>query len=256
MEYVLTFLALLATLFGLGGKTFENGRPTIYGWLVGISAILVCCFTLYQHYLKNIEMKKRESVACTQLLRGIHGVVSPFAHMLADVDLRKHQNQSGITETNTAMKNFVSVKQENLKDINPNFFMKLLPLSDYMNILDGYKINDYTIVLNGERGPTWMALFANTALHGIKEMDDVLSAFSGSMDANIIAALKQFRNAWLTKRIEKLSEPLKYNINPSVSLGRYLKFDETMPGESRTILEEFVKRAKNAHGLCAERLKT
>jgi hypothetical protein len=154
MEYILAVLALVATMIGVFGKTSESGCPTILGWVVGTVAVLVCALTIVQHFNKQPEERKVAAVAYTKVLRSLHGLLEPFAILVADVDLKDMVPGTGPTPVNKRVFEFASAREDQLVSKDLLSIYELLPqLLKHEATLQSYALGDRTSVL-GRTSPT------------------------------------------------------------------------------------------------------
>ena len=247
MDYALSLFAFLAAIVGIVGKTWDRGRPTPIGWVALVSVLLAFLFSVAQHYNDRREAQKIKVLACLQVLRGTSGLIAPFAILVADVDLRKKAQGTGATPLSKRIKQYLSLKDTQLAVEGMKIFGDLPLLLRYTEILKRLNLNDYTMVLNRNRGPRWRELFETTAIKGIRELDAVLSSYSSVMDSIEIQAIQQLRNVWLTQRIENLSK-----ISKTISLYNFLKVNKkTNKQNQKNIYEEFLESAKNTTKICS-----
>lgn len=250
MEYILAVLALIATMVGILGKTSKSGRPTLLGWVAGSVALLVCVLTVVQHFNKQREERKIAVVAYTKVLRSVHGLVTPFAIMVADIDLKRMVPGTGPTPVNKRVFAFSSAREDQLVSKDLLSIYELLPqLLQYEAILRSYTLADRTSVL-GQSSPRWSELFQRTALRALQELDPTMSTYRSVMDSSAVAAVERLRGAWLVQRITHLSES-----PPETSLGGFLHLFDAIPGAPAPIYKDFLSAAESAHRLCREKLE-
>jgi len=249
MEYILAALAFVATVVGIVGKTWKSGRPTPLGWAASVVAFLVLVLSVGQQIHKEREEKKIAAVAYERALRSIHGLVEPFAIILADIDLRNKEPGTGPTELNGQLFRYANAREDQVGSKDLLEVYKLLPkLVTYEQTLDSYKVGDRTLVL-GKTSPQWNELFERTAERSFQELDSTMGTYRSVMDSPAIAAIERLRNDFLVQRLNHIQEE-----QPEASLGHFLHLTDRLEGAPAPIFEDFLGAAESAQRLCRDRL--
>lgn len=249
MSYALSVLAFFATIIGVVGNTWKDGKPTVVGWIAIVLACAALALLLVQNYERDKERKMLGDLACEQVLRGTFGLLTPFAVLLANADLEKKVPGTGPTQLNSRIFEYLNMPNDSLDSHVMDIFPDLPSLLDHTDSLDTYSLQSYVRVLNGNRRVTWKSLFETTAIKGIAELDAALSFYSSVMDVETIDATQHLRTVWLTQRIENLP-----TVDISMKLSEFLHLDQKEEKhDSLTIFEQFVQASKRTSALCSGR---
>ena len=247
MSYVLSVVAFVATIIGVAGNTWQGGRLTVIGWLVIGLALTTLTLTIVQIREQDRNRRHIADVACEQVLRGTHGLIAPFAILLADADLAKMVPGTGPTELNSRIEKYLRLNNSELSSNEVGIYEDLPSLINHFPLIMSYSLQDSAGILNHKNN--WGNVFRTTALKGIDELDKALSSYSGFMDVEIIEATQKLRNVWLIQRIENLNE-----LESSIRLNEFLQLDKKKSEQEKlTFFEEFYHAARSTAELCSER---
>jgi len=256
MEYLLAFLAFIATVVGVVGKTWKSGRPTLVGWIAGSVALLVLVLSVVQHYRREQEQKKIAEIAYLKVLRSVHGLLEPFAILLADIDLRKKQPGTGPTELNQQLFRFANATEADLRSEQMVSVFKLLPqLSNHFDDLKynpaawrSYALEGRPTVLNRTR--TWREVFRNSALPALNELDRTIGAYQSVMNSKSVTSAERLRGAWLVQRIARLPET-----GTDEPLLNFFHLDDRKPDMKIFFYEDFLQTAEAAWRAALDELR-
>jgi hypothetical protein len=249
VEYILAVLAFIATIVGIVGKTWKGPHPTLLGWVAGAVALLALTLSVVQQFNKQQAERKIASVAYLNVLRSIHGLVEPFAILLADIDLRRAEPGTGRTELNKKLFDFANAKVEQVDSEELlSVYVPLSRLLEYVSALKSYSLDDQTLVL-GRTSPTWRKLF-QTAVPALTGLDNTMSTYRSVMETSCILAIERLRSVWLVQRINHLDMG-----QPQDSLDGFLHLSDTLQDTSTPIYNVFLQASEAAHRACRDKLE-
>lgn len=242
MEYVLAALAFVATVVGIRGDTWEAGRPTLVGWIAGTLALVVLVLSVVSHFQQQREQAKIAEVAHIKVLRSIHGVLEPFAIMLADSDLRRKVPGTGPTELNTQLAAFVGAREEDLEAGAISEVLQILPqLLEHTESFGELTLGDTTVVLQNP-SPAWGQLFRATAVRSLAELDSTMNTYRSVLSSESVSSIEALRTTWLAQRVAHVQEH-----EPSEELINFLRLADTIPDTPAPIYLHFLQEAAAAN---------
>ena len=242
MGYVLSVLALFATFMATFGNTWSKGRLTSIGWAVIVVALAICGLNIKNQFDTNREKQRIKDLGCQQVLWGIHTLISPFAILIADAT----RETNGDIALENKIKEYLKIGPDELSLHGALIFQILPMLKKHEDFLKQRTLNDHPSVFKKKSDTQWSYIFTTTAIKGIEELQNTLSAFGWAMDSQIVEAVRQLHDEWLTRRIENLS-----NLDDSMSVDEFLGF----PGDSGSgYFDKFLYSAERAAQICSKRL--
>ena len=253
------------TILGIKGNTWGSYGPTLVGWTIFGLALAILMITLCKSYVDNRARGRIAEVAKLQAYRGAYAMIAPFAILLVDATVQEYR-KGNISEQSA---NDITISlHESVIDLNENFLplQRLQVLESLRDLLshDTYlqntslndtaplkqSVRDYTPSEERKR-TTWRDVFESYALKGIKILDSTLSSYGSVLSAEEVTVIQQFRNVWLTQRLENLSQ-----VSESIRLTDFLRLHAQSKGEvGLSVYAEFLGGVHDVAQLCATQKK-
>ena len=224
------------------------------GWVVIALALVAFVLTVAKHYADQQQQQKIATIACRQVVRGVHSLLFPFPVLLADIIKTNSISDPNTEERNHRIREFIATDDKEMASRIMNIFNELPMLLKYADFLENYSLDsDVSIMrdgsISGSNNPVqWKDIFERSAIKGIENLDNTLSSYRSVMTFKEINVAQHLRNVWLTQRIENL-----HQVSDDISLGDFLKLDEKNdPQNQGNIYEEFLQAAKLALTVCSD----